>query len=62
MASTALITQSIDTPTLEEWAKLDLGASNSLVLRLTRIQLDDNGHPRGVGIEPVRQARLLSPA
>jgi DNA-binding GntR family transcriptional regulator len=45
MACTALITQNIDVPTLEEWAKLDLNAPNSRVLRLTRVQLDDKSHP-----------------
>ena len=48
MACTALITQSTGTPTIEEWAKLDLDAPNSRVLRLTRVQLDDNSHPLGV--------------
>jgi DNA-binding GntR family transcriptional regulator len=33
--------------TIEEWAKLDLNAPNSCVLRLTRVQLDDNGQPLG---------------
>jgi DNA-binding GntR family transcriptional regulator len=45
MACTALITQSTGAPTIEEWAKLDLDAPNSRVLRLTRVQLDDNSHP-----------------
>jgi DNA-binding GntR family transcriptional regulator len=44
----ALITQNTSTPTLEEWAKLDLSAPNSHVLRLTRVQLDDNRYPIGV--------------
>ena len=48
MACTALITQSTGTPTIEEWAKLDLDAPDSRVLRLTRVQLDDNSHPLGV--------------
>ena len=48
MACTALITQSTGIATIEEWAKLDLSAPNSRVLRLTRVQLDDNKHPRGV--------------
>ena len=48
MACAALITQSTGTPTLEEWAKLDLNAPNSCVLRLMRVQLDDNNQPRGV--------------
>ena len=48
MAWTALITQSIDIPTLEEWAKLDLDAPNSCVLRQMRVQLGDNNHPIGV--------------
>jgi DNA-binding GntR family transcriptional regulator len=51
MACTAMITQNIGTPTIEEWAKLDLGTPNSRVLRLTRVQLDDNSHP--VGVEEV---------
>ena len=45
MACTALITHSTGTPTVEEWAKLDLDAPNSRVLRLTRVQLDDNQPP-----------------
>jgi DNA-binding GntR family transcriptional regulator len=48
MTHTALITQSTGAATIEEWAKLDLDAPNSRVLRLTRVQLDDNGHPLGV--------------
>jgi DNA-binding GntR family transcriptional regulator len=48
MASTALITQSTGPPTVEEWAKLDLNAPNACVLRLTRVQVDDNNHPLGV--------------
>ena len=48
MACTALITQSTDTAILEEWAKLDLSAPNSRVLRLTRVQFDDNSRPLGV--------------
>jgi DNA-binding GntR family transcriptional regulator len=48
MACSALITQSTGTSTLEEWAKLDLNAPNSHVLRLTRVQLDDNSRPLGV--------------
>jgi DNA-binding GntR family transcriptional regulator len=48
MACTALITENIGTPTLEEWAKLDLSAPNSRVLRLTRVRLDDDSHPLGV--------------
>jgi DNA-binding GntR family transcriptional regulator len=48
MTYTAPITQSTGTATLEEWAKLDLNAPNSRVLRLTRVQLDDNRHPIGV--------------
>jgi DNA-binding GntR family transcriptional regulator len=39
------IRQSTGTATLEEWAKLDLGAPNSRVLRLTRVQHDDNNLP-----------------
>jgi DNA-binding GntR family transcriptional regulator len=50
MLCTALIAQSIDIPTLEEWAKLDLGALNSRVLRQMRVQLDDNSHPLGVEV------------
>jgi GntR family transcriptional regulator len=48
MASTALTTQTTGPPTVEEWAKLDLNAPNSHVLRLTRVQLDDNNLPLGV--------------
>ena len=48
MTSVALITESTGTPTLEEWAKLDLSAPNSRVLRLTRVQLDDSSRPLGV--------------
>ena len=48
MACTALITQRTGSAILEEWAKLDLSAPNSRVLRLTRVQLDDNSHPLGV--------------
>ena len=48
MAHTALITQSTGPATIEEWAKLDLGAPNSRVLRLTRVQHDDNGRPLSV--------------
>jgi DNA-binding GntR family transcriptional regulator len=48
LVCTALIAQSTSTPTLEEWAKLDLNAPNSCVLRLTRVQLDDNSQPLGV--------------
>ena len=48
MACTALITQSTGSAILEEWAKLDLSAPNSRVLRLTRVQLDDNSRPLGV--------------
>ena len=40
-----VITHSTGTATLEEWAKLDLDAPNSRVLRLMRVQLDDNNHP-----------------
>jgi DNA-binding GntR family transcriptional regulator len=43
-----LIAQNTGTPTLEEWAKLDLNVPNSHVLRLTRVQLDDNSQPLGV--------------
>jgi hypothetical protein len=42
---TAQITQNISTATIEEWAKLDLEAPNSRVLRLTRVRYDDNDHP-----------------
>jgi DNA-binding GntR family transcriptional regulator len=48
MACTALITRSTGTPTIEEWAKLDLDAPNSRVLRLTRVRYDDNNHPLAV--------------
>ena len=48
LASIALITESTGTPTLEEWAKLDLSAPDSRVLRLTRVRLDANGPPLGV--------------
>jgi GntR family transcriptional regulator len=42
---TALITQNTSTATIEEWAKLDLNVPNSRVLRVTRIQQDDNKRP-----------------
>jgi DNA-binding GntR family transcriptional regulator len=42
---TAQITQNTSTATIEEWAKLDLEAPNSRVLRLTRVRYDDNDHP-----------------
>jgi GntR family transcriptional regulator len=42
---TALITQNTSTATIEEWAKLDLNVPNSRVLRVTRIQQDDNNRP-----------------
>ena len=48
MTCTALVTQSTGTPTLEEWAKLDLNVPNSCVLRLTRVQLDANNQPLSV--------------
>ena len=48
MPHTALITQNTGTATIEEWAKLDLNVPNSRVLRVTRIQQDDNNHPLGV--------------
>ena len=48
MLRTVLITHSTGTATVEEWAKLDRNAPNSPVLRLTRVQLDDNSHPLGV--------------
>ena len=48
MTYTAPITHSTGPPTIEEWAKLDLSAPNSRVLRLTRVQLDDNSHPLAV--------------
>ena len=44
MPHTAL-TQNTSTATLEEWAKLDLNVPNSQVLRVTRIQQDDNNRP-----------------
>jgi DNA-binding GntR family transcriptional regulator len=40
-----LISQSAGTATLEEWAKLDLNVPNSRVLRVTRIECDDNNCP-----------------
>jgi DNA-binding GntR family transcriptional regulator len=43
-----ILTQDVGPATLEEWAKLDLSAPNSPVLRLTRIQLDDETHPLSV--------------
>jgi GntR family transcriptional regulator len=48
MACTALIMQSSGTATIEEWAKLGLSAPNSRVLRLTRVQRDDNDRPLAV--------------
>ena len=45
MPRTAQITQNTSTATIEEWAKLDLEAPNSRVLRLTRVRYDDNDHP-----------------
>ena len=48
MLRTVLITHSTGTATVEEWAKLDLNTPNSRVLRLTRVQLNDNSHPLGV--------------
>ena len=48
MARTASTTQSTGSPTLDEWAKLDLCGPNSRVLRLTRVQLDGNSRPLGV--------------
>jgi DNA-binding GntR family transcriptional regulator len=48
MTCSALITQSIGTATVEEWAKLDLDAPNSRVLRLTRLRLDDTHDPLGI--------------
>ena len=48
MACTALVTQSTGTPTIEEWAKLDLNAPNSRVLRLTLVRYDNNNHPLAV--------------
>ena len=48
MTCTTLISQSTGTATLEEWAKLDLNAPISRVLRLTRVQLDDTHDPLGV--------------
>jgi GntR family transcriptional regulator len=41
----ALITHSTGTATIEEWAKLNLNAPNSRVLRVTRIQQGDNNRP-----------------
>jgi GntR family transcriptional regulator len=43
-----LTTHSTGIATVEEWAKLDLNAPNSCVLRLMRVQLDDHSHPLGV--------------
>ena len=40
MTSIALITQSTGLATVEEWAKLNLNAPNSRVLRLTRVCRD----------------------
>jgi DNA-binding GntR family transcriptional regulator len=51
MACTALTTQDFGTATVEEWAKLNLVVHNSQVLRLSRVQLDDDNHP--VGVEEV---------
>jgi DNA-binding GntR family transcriptional regulator len=48
MACSALITQSTGTATIEEWAKLDLNAPNSRVLRLTRVRRDGNNAPLAV--------------
>ena len=48
MPSAAQIAQRTGPATVEEWAKLDLNAPNAGVLRLTRVQLDDNSHPLGV--------------
>jgi DNA-binding GntR family transcriptional regulator len=45
MAHIEVITQSTGPATLEEWAKLDLNAPNSHVLRLTRARRDDDRHP-----------------
>jgi DNA-binding GntR family transcriptional regulator len=45
MADTALIAQSTGTATVDEWAKLDLNAPNSRVLRVTRIQHDETSRP-----------------
>ena len=40
LAHTALIAQSTGIATVEEWAKLDLNAPNSRVLRVTRVRRD----------------------
>jgi DNA-binding GntR family transcriptional regulator len=48
MGFARLTTQSTGTATVEEWAKLDLNAPNSRVLRMTRIQHDDHSLPLGV--------------
>jgi DNA-binding GntR family transcriptional regulator len=48
MACTALITLSTGSAILEEWAKLDLSAPNSRVLRLTRVRYDAADRPLGV--------------
>ena len=63
MAFARLTTQSIGIATVEEWAKLDLNAPNSRVLRVTRIQRDD--HKRPVALEevilPLERFPRLSP-
>ena len=59
MACTALVTQSTGTPTIEEWAKLDLDAPNSRVLRLTLVRYDDNNRP--LAVEEVVLALELFP-
>ena len=45
MATITFIAQSTGAATIEEWAKLDLEAPNSRVLRLTRVRYDDHEHP-----------------
>jgi DNA-binding GntR family transcriptional regulator len=42
MAHAALIAHSTGTATVHEWAKLDLDTPSSRVLRMTRVQHDDN--------------------
>jgi DNA-binding GntR family transcriptional regulator len=50
MARVEVVAQSTDTATLEEWTKLVLNAPNCRVLRLMRVQLDDNSRPLGVEV------------
>jgi DNA-binding GntR family transcriptional regulator len=48
MACTALITQTIGVATIEEWAKLDLDAPNSRVVRLRCVRYDNSDRPLAV--------------